>query len=176
MRVISLSGDIPTWFQQWLDKLPSTNWKLWWSMVLVIATVAFDMLCIAGLFVWQHTHPGVELVHPPLVDEFLYSLHFTVLAINGVSYAQFRTKRNTYAAPSPDSERADVPARPAPSEPAKPAALVVATPSTAAPASAALPPMPTLGLYNAADVVAVSGGAAAGDDERTDDEVVEVRR
>lgn len=36
----------------------------------------------------------------------------------------------------------------------------------------ALPAMPTLGLYNAADVVAVSGGAAAGDDERTDDEVV----
>lgn len=104
-------------FQRWLDALPTTNLKLVVFVALTIATFLLDVAAIAFLLVWAAQHPGKELRVAPLV-EYLHDGWLLYLgAFGGISLGQFAVKRKTYAAPSPDSERAQVPAEPPPATP-----------------------------------------------------------
>ena len=85
---------------KWIDQLASTNFK--------IVVGAFMSLCTMA-FYFVGTILGKD------IDSINFGLWLGyVAAWAGLSYVQFKTKRETYAAPSPDSERADVPVPPAP--------------------------------------------------------------
>jgi hypothetical protein len=100
---------ILTRFQQWLDALPTANWKLWWSVVLTVAVVGADMLGGALLVWWSTRHPGTALVLPDIAEHLVTSAHWLVAGFSGWGVAQFIGKRATYKSPSPDQQRADVP-------------------------------------------------------------------
>lgn len=128
-------------FQRWLDALPTTNLKLFSGVALMIGLVLFDMLLVAvalSFYLWAGWHGKVlDLREPPLISELIYSAHAAVLGFLGIGYMQFGKKRDTYASPSPDSERADVPAKPAPTTAAEPKADAAPAAAVAVPARSA---------------------------------------
>lgn len=91
---------------KWITELPSTNFKIVVGTFMSLCTMAFYFI-------------GTILGHP--IDSVNFGLWLGYIAAwGGLSYAQFAKKRETYAAPSPDSERADVPVPPAPVSPSTP--------------------------------------------------------
>jgi hypothetical protein len=95
----------------WLKDLASTNFKI---------AIGALLACSTGLFYYMsevrcsfHSQP----CRPIDSTNFGLWLAF-VAAWAGISYAQYAKKRDTYASPSPDSERANVPSDPAPTSPA----------------------------------------------------------
>jgi hypothetical protein len=95
---------------KWISELASTNFKIVVGAFMSLCTMAFYFI-------------GTILNRP--IDSVNFGLWLGyVAAWAGLSYVQFAKKRETYAAPSPDSERAEVPVPPAPTTP------VPATPPT----------------------------------------------
>lgn len=90
----------------WLKTLPSTNARIAVTLVLCAATTV-------RYLGWGTPDEGAE----GWFGEWLLFL----AAMAGIDALQFFGKRTTYAAPSPDSERANVPPTPPPREPAPPA-------------------------------------------------------
>lgn len=93
-----------------LDTMPSTNVKIAAGLGMTIAT------CFVYL-VWV-----VIFEHKIDSDPWEAWLMF-LAAVLAVSTWQFIGKRKTYAAPSPDSERANVPPTPPPATPAAPSGV-----------------------------------------------------
>jgi hypothetical protein len=89
-----------------LDQLPTTNAKILSGIILGYLTGA---VYLAGVVLQRDDKINIEA--------WLAWLSF-LLAIDGVATWQYAKKRDTYVAPSPDSERADVPPTPPPSAPA----------------------------------------------------------
>lgn len=98
-------------FNEWMRDLATTNFKIVIGAGLAVSTALFyfgsEIRCR-----WS------EGCRPIDSTNFGLWLAF-VAAWAGIAYAQFAKKRDTYASPSPDSERAGVPVAPAPSEPVK---------------------------------------------------------
>ena len=92
----------------WVTGLASTNWKIAIGMFMSVATMIFyfgsEIRCRwqAGCRPIDSTNWGMWLTF--------------VAAWAGISVAQYAVKRSTYASPSPDSERANVPSDPAPTK------------------------------------------------------------
>lgn len=122
----------------WVRDLASTNFKIavgaWLACMTAIFYFGSEMRC--------SFHP--EPCRP--IDSTNFGLWLTfVAAWAGISYLQFSKKRDTYASPSPDSERANVPADPPPSAPSpSPAASAAPEPVAVAAAAASAQPVPTL--------------------------------
>lgn len=88
---------------KWIDELASTNFKIIVGAFMSVCTMIFYF---AGTILGRS------------IDSVNFGLWLGyVAAWAGLSYVQFAKKRDTYAAPSPDSERAEVPPAPAPSTP-----------------------------------------------------------
>lgn len=107
--------DMLTRLNKWIATVASTNFKIVVGAFLAIGTMIFyfgsEIRCV--------------FYYPEAACRAIDSTNFGlwlgfVAAWAGLSYVQFAKKRDTYAAPSPDSERAEVPASPAPSTPAIP--------------------------------------------------------
>ena len=93
----------------WVTSMASTNWKIAVGMFMSVCTMIFyfgsEIRCR-----WQ---AGCRPI-----DSTNWGLWLTfVAAWAGISYIQYAKKRETYASPSPDSERANVPSDPAPASP-----------------------------------------------------------
>jgi hypothetical protein len=101
-----------TRFNDWLKQLASTNFKIAVGAILAVGTGLFyfgsEIRCT--LYTKEFTCRPIDSTNFGLWLAF-------VAAWAGLSYAQFAKKRDTYASPSPDSERADVPVVPAPASP-----------------------------------------------------------
>lgn len=95
-----------SWINRWITTFSSTNWKIATGMFLSVATMFFYFGSEIHCLERKDCRP-IDSVN------FAAWLSF-VAAWASISYLQFAKKRDTYAAPSPDSERADVPATPAP--------------------------------------------------------------
>jgi hypothetical protein len=92
----------------WLDKFPATNAKIFAGIVLGYLTGVVYLL-------------GIILQRDAKIDGEIWIAWLTfILALDGIAAWQYGKKRDTYVAPSPDSERADVPVPPAPTKPAEP--------------------------------------------------------
>lgn len=103
---------------RWIRELATTNFKIVVGAGLAITTAIF--------YFGSEIHcTGNPTCRPIDSTNFGLWLAF-VAAWAGIAYAQFAKKRDTYAAPSPDSERANVPSDPPPASPAEP--VVVPTP------------------------------------------------
>jgi hypothetical protein len=89
-----------------LDKMPSTNAKIASGIILGYLTA---IVYLVGVILQRDAQINFEA--------WVAWLSF-LLALDGVAAWQYGKKRDTYAAPSPDSERTGVPVDPAPSTPA----------------------------------------------------------
>jgi hypothetical protein len=101
-----------TRLNDWLKDLASTNFKIAVGAFLAVSTALFyfgsEMRCIA--------YASEAQCRP--IDSTNFGLWLAFVASwGGLTYLQFAKKRDTYAAPSPDSERANVPATPPPATP-----------------------------------------------------------
>lgn len=99
----------------WVGKLATTNWKMFIGGIMALGTMGFyfgsEIRCIA--YKIEGTCRPIDTTNFGLWLAF-------VAAWAGISVQQFKIKRDTYAAPSPDSERASVPASPPPATPSQP--------------------------------------------------------
>jgi hypothetical protein len=91
-----------------LDKMPSTNAKIASGIILGYLTGVVYLIAVI-----TQRDSGIN------AEAFAFWLTF-VLVLDGLATWQYAKKRDTYAAPSPDSERAAVPSTPAPSTPDTP--------------------------------------------------------
>lgn len=125
---------------RWKDlaTFPSTNAK---ALLFLLATIATGVH-LAGmqwaLMVWAFQHPATELHLSPLIGDLSDGWLIFLASLGGLSVAQYIGKRKTYAAPSPDSERAGVPPTPPPATPD--AAPAVVSPAVVTP-PAPIPPV-----------------------------------
>lgn len=106
-----------TWINSWVTTFSSTNWKIATGMFMSVATMFFyfgsEMHCIWGI---TYSEKVLSSSCRP-IDSTNFGLWLAfVAAWAGISYAQFAKKRSTYASPSPDSKRADVPDSPSPTK------------------------------------------------------------
>lgn len=97
----------------WVGQLATTNWRIFTGVLMALGTMVFyfgsEIRCIA--------YTVNDQCRPIDGGNFALWLSF-VAAWSGISVYQFKVKRDTYASPSPDSERAGVPALPTPTSPA----------------------------------------------------------
>jgi hypothetical protein len=83
-----------------LDKLPTTNAKIFAGIVLEYLTAAVYLV-------------GVVLKRDSAINLEAFGMWLTfVLVVNGFTTWQWSKKRDTYVSPSPDSQRAGVPDTP----------------------------------------------------------------
>lgn len=97
---------------RWKDMatFPSTNAKAILFLVASALTGVHLAALVWVVIAWQLRHPSVELRVPPVVEGLIDSWLLFLAGWGGLSVAQYYSKRKTYAVPSPDSERANVPA------------------------------------------------------------------
>jgi len=112
--------------ERWKDlaTFPSTNAKGAAFIVLALATFLHIVLLSWGITLWQARNPSVPLHVPTMVEALTDAWLIFLAALGGLAVTQFFAKRNTYASPSPDSERAGVPVAPPPAEPSEPVPFV----------------------------------------------------
>lgn len=115
MIKLSRKEDVWTDLNRWVGELATTNWKIFVGIILAIGTMFFyfgsEMRCIGY---------KIEATCRP-IDSTNFGLWLAFVgAWAGVATYQFKIKRDTYAAPSPDSERAGVSPIPAPTTPSAP--------------------------------------------------------
>ena len=90
----------------WVTGLASTNWKIAIGMLMSMCTMVF--------YFSSEIRCRWEAACRP-IDSTNFGLWLTfVAAWAGLSYVQFAKKRDTYASPSPDSNRAGLPDEPPP--------------------------------------------------------------
>lgn len=90
-----------------LDRMPSTNAKIASGIILGYLT---GVVYLTAVLLQKDERINAEA--------FAFWLTF-VLVLDGLATWQFAKKRDTYAAPSPDSERASVPSEPPPAKPSQ---------------------------------------------------------
>lgn len=90
-----------------LDRMPSTNVRIASGVVLSYLTAAVYLGAVV-----------LKRDDAMNIEAFFGWLTF-ILVLEGVATWQFAKKRDTYAAPSPDSERASVPSEPPPAKPSQ---------------------------------------------------------
>lgn len=103
------------------DTLPARPGDERWKDLATLPTTNFKIAVGIGLTVltgWVYL--GMVLLgRDGQISEAIFnSWLLFLLGVLGISAAQYIGKRMTYAAPSPDSERAGVPAEPPPQKPA----------------------------------------------------------
>lgn len=100
---------------KWVNDLATTNWKMFIGGIMALGTMVFyfssEIRCIAY---------KVEGACRPIDSTNFGAWLLFVAAWAGISVQQFKIKRDTYAVPSPDSERAGVPTSPPPVVPSQP--------------------------------------------------------